>query len=124
MDQILAMREKRAKLWDATKAFLDSKRNGDGLISAEDTAKWLRRTGAFRDSREIDVDTGIFGQIVGIRAAPQSGTQPDPRIEYRPPLRISGSPHAAVQPVLPLREGDGLESEAAEKRCVGDFLAA
>ena len=40
MDQILAMREKRAKLWDATKAFLDSKRNGDGLISAEDNATY------------------------------------------------------------------------------------
>jgi len=40
MDQILAMREKRAKLWDTTKAFLDSKRNGDGLISAEDNATY------------------------------------------------------------------------------------
>ena len=40
MDQILAMREKRAKLRDATKAFLDSKRNGDGLISAEDNVTY------------------------------------------------------------------------------------
>ena len=40
MDQILTMREKRAKLWDATKAFLDSKRNGDGLVSAEDNATY------------------------------------------------------------------------------------
>lgn len=38
MSKILELREKRAKAWDATKAFLDSKRGGDGLLSAEDTA--------------------------------------------------------------------------------------
>ena len=40
MDQILALREKRAKLWDATKAFLDSRRGEDGLVSAEDHATY------------------------------------------------------------------------------------
>jgi HK97 family phage major capsid protein len=38
MNKILDLREKRAKAWDAAKAFLDSKRGTDGLISAEDTA--------------------------------------------------------------------------------------
>ncbi|MDW7658133.1 MAG: phage major capsid protein [Bacillota bacterium] len=38
MNKILELREKRAKAWDAAKAFLDSKRGTDGLISAEDTA--------------------------------------------------------------------------------------
>lgn len=38
MSKILELREKRAKAWDATKAFLDSKRGGNGLLSAEDTA--------------------------------------------------------------------------------------
>ncbi|MEW8994402.1 phage major capsid protein [Clostridium sp.] len=37
MSKILELREKRAKLWDSTKAFLDSKRNDNGLLSAEDT---------------------------------------------------------------------------------------
>ncbi len=36
MSKILELREKRAKLWDSTKAFLDSKRNDNGLLSAED----------------------------------------------------------------------------------------
>lgn len=36
MNQILELREKRAKAWDAAKAFLDSRRGADGLISAED----------------------------------------------------------------------------------------
>jgi len=37
MSKILELREKRAKAWDAAKAFLDTKRGGDGLLSAEDT---------------------------------------------------------------------------------------
>lgn len=40
MNKILELREKRAKLWDSTKAFLDSKRNENGLLSAEDTATY------------------------------------------------------------------------------------
>lgn len=40
MNKILELREKRAKLWDSTKAFLDSRRNDSGLLSAEDTATY------------------------------------------------------------------------------------
>lgn len=38
MNRILELREKRAKAWEATKAFLDTKRGADGLVSTEDTA--------------------------------------------------------------------------------------
>jgi HK97 family phage major capsid protein len=47
MSKILELREKRAKAWDATKAFLDTKRGGDGLLSAEDTSTY--------DKMEADV---------------------------------------------------------------------
>ena len=47
MSKILELREQRAKAWDAAKAFLDSKRGGDGLLSAEDTATY--------DKMEADV---------------------------------------------------------------------
>ena len=40
MRKILELREKRAKAWDAAKAFLDSKRGADGLLSAEDVATY------------------------------------------------------------------------------------
>lgn len=40
MSKILELREKRAKAWDAAKAFLDSKRGTDGLLSAEDVATY------------------------------------------------------------------------------------
>lgn len=47
MSKILDLREKRAKAWDAAKAFLDTKRGGDGLLTAEDTATY--------DKMEADV---------------------------------------------------------------------
>ena len=40
MNQILELREKRAKAWDAAKAFLDTKRGADGLLAAEDVATY------------------------------------------------------------------------------------
>lgn len=40
MSKILELREKRAKAWEAAKAFLDSKRGNDGLLSAEDTSTY------------------------------------------------------------------------------------
>lgn len=47
MNKVLELREKRAKAWDTTKAFLDSKRGNDGLLSVEDTATY--------DKMELDV---------------------------------------------------------------------
>ena len=35
MTKILEMRAKRAKLWDACKAFLDARRAADGTLAAE-----------------------------------------------------------------------------------------
>ena len=40
MNKIVELREKRAKAWEATKAFLESKRNDTGIVSAEDTATY------------------------------------------------------------------------------------
>lgn len=47
MNKIMELREKRAKAWEAAKAFLDSKRGTDGLLSAEDVATY--------DKMEADV---------------------------------------------------------------------
>lgn len=40
MNRILELREKRAKAWEAAKAFLDTKRGTDGLVSSEDTVTY------------------------------------------------------------------------------------
>lgn len=47
MNTILELREKRTKAWEAAKAFLDTKRGADGIVSAEDTATY--------DKMEADV---------------------------------------------------------------------
>ena len=47
MNKILELREKRTKAWEAAKAFLDTKRGADGIVSAEDTATY--------DKMEADV---------------------------------------------------------------------
>lgn len=47
MNKILELREKRAKAWEAAKAFLDTKRSDSGLLSVEDTATY--------DKMEADV---------------------------------------------------------------------
>ena len=39
---ILELREKRAKAWEAAKAFLDSHRTDKGVLSAEDDATYSR----------------------------------------------------------------------------------
>ena len=44
MSKILELREKRAKAWEAAKAFLDAKRTQEGFVSAErmqqPTTRW------------------------------------------------------------------------------------
>ena len=40
MNQILSLREKRTKTWEAAKAFLEGKRGTDGLLLAEDVATY------------------------------------------------------------------------------------
>lgn len=40
MNNILELREKRTKVWEGAKAFLDSKRGTDGLLSAADTGSY------------------------------------------------------------------------------------
>ncbi len=40
MNRILELREKRAKAWEAAKAFLDTKRGNDGIVCAEDTTTY------------------------------------------------------------------------------------
>jgi len=55
MNQIQELREKRAKAWDATKAFLDTKRGTDGLLAAEDVATYEKmETDIVNLGKEID----------------------------------------------------------------------
>ena len=54
MSNILELREKRAKVWDEAKSFLDGKRSG-GVLSAEDTATYEKmETEVVNLGKEID----------------------------------------------------------------------
>lgn len=56
MNKILELREKRAKLWESTKAFLDSKRNEDGTFSTEDTKAYEKmETDVVNLGKEIEL---------------------------------------------------------------------
>jgi phage major capsid protein, HK97 family len=55
MSKVLELKEKRAKAWEAAKAFLDSKQGSNGLLSAEDAATYDRMETEVVDlGREID----------------------------------------------------------------------
>lgn len=55
MNIILQLREKRAKTWETAKAFLDSKRGDNGLVSPEDTATYEKmEADVVAMGREID----------------------------------------------------------------------
>ena len=55
MSKILELREKRAKAWEAAKAFLDTKRGTDGLMSEEDIATYEKmETDVVNLGKEID----------------------------------------------------------------------
>ena len=55
MSKILELREKRAKAWETAKAFLDSKRGTDGLLSAEDVSTYEKMEADVIDlGKEID----------------------------------------------------------------------
>ena len=55
MSKVLELKEKRAKAWEAAKAFLDSKQGSNGLMSAEDAATYDRMENEVVDlGKEID----------------------------------------------------------------------
>lgn len=84
MNKILELREKRAKAWEAAKAFLDSKRGADGLLGADDVAAYekmeadvvnlgkeidrLERQAALDAELSLPVNTPITGKPAALSA--------------------------------------------------------
>ena len=60
---ILELREKRAKAWEAAKAFLDSHRNEKGVLSAEDDAAYTCNGAGDHGSGEGDRPDGAAGSL-------------------------------------------------------------
>ena len=60
---ILELREKRAKAWEAAKAFLDSHRNEKGVLSAEDDRRLYLHGAGDHESGEGDRPDGAAGSL-------------------------------------------------------------
>lgn len=86
---ILELREKRAKAWEAAKAFLDSHRNDKGVLSAEDDAAYTRmeqeisrmeRREALDAQLNLPVNQPLTGKPLSGRETAKTGRATD---EYR-----------------------------------------
>ena len=74
---ILELREKRAKAWEAAKAFLDSHRNEKGVLSAEDDATYTRMeqdiTDLGKEIARLERQEALEAELSKPTAAPLTG---------------------------------------------------
>jgi HK97 family phage major capsid protein len=112
MNKILELREKRAKAWDATKAFLDTKRGTDGLISAEDEATYNKmEADVIALGKEIDrleKQAILDAELNAPTANPLTGKPATPKLEGKTG-RASDEYRKAFWNAMRTRAGEGLD---------------
>lgn len=113
MNKILELREKRAKAWDATKAFLDTKRGTDGLISAEDEATYNKmEADVMALGKEIDrleKQAILDAELNAPMANPLTGKPATPKLEGKTG-RASDEYKNAFWNAMRTRAGEGLDT--------------
>mgnify|MGYP000989372377 FL=1 len=112
MNKILELREKRAKAWDATKAFLDTKRGTDGLISAEDEATYNKmEADVIALGKEIDrleKQAILDAELNAPMANPLTGKPTNPKLEGKTG-RATDEYRKAFWNAMRTRAGEGLD---------------
>ncbi len=112
MNKILELREKRAKAWDATKAFLDTKRGTDGLISAEDEATYNKmEADVIALGKEIDrleKQAILDAELNAPMANPLTGKPTTPKLEGKTG-RATDEYRKAFWNAMRTRAGEGLD---------------
>lgn len=112
MNKILELREKRAKAWDATKAFLDTKRGTDGLISAEDEATYNKmEADVIALGKEIDrleKQAILDAELNAPMANPLTGKPANPKLEGKTG-RATNEYRKAFWNAMRTRAGEGLD---------------
>ena len=112
MNKILELREKRAKAWDATKAFLDTKRGTDGLISAEDEATYNKmEADVIALGKEIDrleKQAVLDAELNAPMANPLTGKPATPKLEGKTG-RATDEYRKAFWNAMRTRAGEGLD---------------
>lgn len=112
MNKILELREKRAKAWDATKSFLDTKRGTDGLISAEDEATYNKmEADVIALGKEIDrleKQAILDAELNAPMANPLTGKPANPKLEGKTG-RATDEYRKAFWNAMRTRAGEGLD---------------
>ena len=84
---ILELREKRAKAWEAAKAFLDSHRNDKGILSAEDDATYTRMeqdiTDLGKEIARLERQEALDAELSKPTATPLTGKPLDGKADER-----------------------------------------
>ena len=95
------LRSKRAKLWEGTKAFLETHRRENGTLSAEDTLKDEKLTAeipAYAFSGKA-VQQKLVNKITA-KAKPKSPAQPEPTAKHTPPAKPEISTGRSVNELM------------------------
>lgn len=112
MNKILELREKRAKAWDAAKAFLDTRRGTDGLISADDETIYNRmEADVIALGKEIDrleKQAILDAELNAPTANPLTGKPTTPNMEGKIG-RASDEYRKAFWNAMRTRAGEGLD---------------
>ncbi len=84
MSKILELREKRAKAWEAAKAFLDAKRTQEGFVSAEDAATYDKMEADVvnlgKEIERLERQAAIDAELAKRQQAPRSQTSRMPEL--------------------------------------------
>lgn len=122
MNKILELREKRAKAWDATKAFLDTKRGTDGLISAEDEATYNKmEADVIALGKEIDrleKQAILDAELNAPMANPLTGKPANPKLEGKTG-RATDEYKKAFWNAMRTRAGEGLDTSVRNALQIG-----
>lgn len=122
MNKILELREKRAKAWDATKAFLDTKRGTDGLISAEDEATYNKmEADVIALGKEIDrleKQAILDAELNAPMANPLTGKPANSKLDGKMG-RASDEYRKAFWNAMRTRAGEGLDTTIRNALQVG-----
>lgn len=112
MNKILELREKRAKAWDAAKAFLDTKRGNDGLISPEDEAAYNKMEADVialgKEIERLEKQAILDAELNAPTANPLTGKPKTPNMEEKTG-RASDEYRKAFWNAMRTRNGEGLD---------------
>jgi len=88
MSKILEMREKRAKAWEATKHFLDTKRGDNGLLSAEDAATYDKMEADVvslgKEVERLERQSALDTEMAKATSSPITNKPGEPKTEEKP----------------------------------------